>query len=476
MGPFIALTLTLPYIKSIIQTKIKGANPVNSVNLVNLVNPLIMVVATVMFFWPAMWVQPLNLPVTIISDALRASGNPHQKGSFFMGHPVPDPGLLFYPLVALLRTTPTVIICLVLGLLIKIKPHRFLKPVRFWEIPKISYPTFILILYIILYTMLVTYGGKKQDRYLLPIFPALDFLAASGALTTINFIKSRWATSSLLLLTPYSLLLTSYPYYFSYYNPLFGGATTAAQTMQVGWGEGLNEAATYLNNLPNSKSLKVVSWYSTTFEPYFHGQTIYKIDEAKISRSPKPGLAADYVIFYINQVQRRLPSEGGLAYFRQSPPVYTVTLNGLDYAWIYHAPAVSHIITTEKTRLVGQAELLGFDWLTPTGQRLTDLSAGNTAILRLYWEWQGKTAHEIFKLELVDQQGQPHSRGQLLTSNEDQVTKQDGAIMTSDFAFALSPDIPVGQYYLKAWLDRPSKKESVGQFPLLPTEATVSVK
>ncbi len=464
IAPFIALTILSRYLWHV------SRNP-TSANLKFYLSRFMLemtiwssvMAVTFILLWPAMWVHPINLPTTIISDALRASGSPHQKGSFFWGQPVPDPGGLFYPMVALFRTTPLVIIMVLLG---------------FWRMENKA-TRLIFIFYIIFYMLLITFGGKKQDRYLLPIFPALDFLAAVGYVQFIQkfgFLQKRKILFySLPVILQAMLILPTYPYYFSYYNQLLGGAPTAAQYIQVGWGEGLNEAADYLNSLPNANSRKVVSWYSTTFEPYFHGQTIYKIDESKISRSPKPGLAADNVVFYINQTQRDLPSDGALAYFRQSPPIYTVMLNGLEYGWVYPAPAVTHIIN-DQTRLVGQAELLGFDGLTENGQRLTALPVGKTSILRLYWEWQGKTSAEIFKIELVDNQGQPHSRGQLLTSDEDQVKKQDGAIIISNFAFTLSPDIPVGQYYLKFWLDRPSKQESVGQFPLSPTDAAVSVE
>ena len=49
-----------------------------------------------------------------------------------------------------------------------------------------------------------------------------------------------------------------YPYYFTYYNPLVGGSRTAPDVMTVGWGEGLDAAARWLNQQPNSAELCVV--------------------------------------------------------------------------------------------------------------------------------------------------------------------------------------------------------------------------
>ncbi|NJN93047.1 MAG: hypothetical protein HC875_02625 [Anaerolineales bacterium] len=154
--------------------------------------------------------------------------------------------------------------------------------------------------------------------------------------------------------------------------------------MQVGWGEGLDEAAAFLNTRPNAESLKVVSWYSTTFEPYFKGHSIYEVDDEKISRSPKPGLAADYVVFYVNQTQRQLPSEGAIQFFQASAsPVYTVTLNGLDYAWIYPSLSLPHTLDGEA-RLVGQSELLGYRLTDEAGQPVTTAYPESVVLISLY--------------------------------------------------------------------------------------------
>ena len=225
----------------------------------------------------------------------------------------------------------------------------------------------------------------------------------------------------------------------------------------------------------------MTSWYSTTFEPYFNGHAIYKIDEEKISASAKPGLAADYVVFYINQIQRQLPSEGALAYFQQREPVHTVSLSGQPYAWIYAAPGVSHIVAQEA-RLVGQAELLGFDWFDAGGQQpLTELPSGSVATLRLYWEWQGKSPDDPIRVSLVDGGGQTWGWANVIDSGEAAIAgagtpaAQEGAIVVSDYALAVFPGTPPGPYFLRAWIDRPHTGEVVGQFPLEAADSTVVV-
>ncbi|MDM8531234.1 glycosyltransferase family 39 protein [Anaerolineales bacterium HSG25] len=485
MGAFVGLMLLIRYLRR--ETGSAGFQPA----LRDLLIWSCIMLIPIVVLWPAMWVDPIMLPIDIISDALRASGNAHQKGSFFLGQPVPDPGPLYYLLVVLFRTSPVIIIGL------------FGLPLIFWrcnETKKINisgrdaktqqnklYPQWstimILLAYILLYSLLVTYGGKKQDRYILPIFPALSMLATMGYLQLWRSFASLLAGgteggrmshklkpsslglgySGLILLIQLALIWPHHPYYFTYYNPLFGGPTVAARVMQVGWGEGLNEAAKFLNSLPEHDQHSAVAWYSTAFEPYFAGQTIYKINEAKLSRNPKPGLAADYVVLYINQLQRRLPSDGALTYFQQTEPLHTVNLNGLEYAWVYPAPGVSHIMQT-RTRLVGQVELLGFEWLNEQGLRLETPPSGTVPTLRLYWEWQGKQEADPLELSVVDAAGHTVGWGSLISSTEASLVKQDGAIAVSDYAMPIFPATQPGQYYLKAWLDRAETGERIGEF------------
>lgn len=495
IGAFIGLTLLVVYLRQATLTTAKAA-------LLRWLTDMLLwsVAAGLVFvlFWPAMWVDPLGVVTTILGDALRASGSPHQKGSFFLGQPVPDPGLLFYPLILLLRTTPVVFIGLLLSL------WGLIWPTRTTQNDQTSSPTSyaprttlaILLAYLILYTLLVTYGGKKQDRYLLPVFPAVSMLAAFGyvyvlrityyvfrslpnlSVTTQYAIRNTQYVPPLLfaflLILQTLAVLPAYPYYFSYYNPLAGGGATAARLVQVGWGEGLNEAAAYLNTLPNAETTQVVSWYSTTFEPYYRGQAIYKIEDEKISRSAKPGLAADYVVFYINQTQRQLPSEGALQYFQTAAPVYTVTLQGIDYAWIYPSVGMD-VAMPNEARLVGQAELLGYDLTTEAGEPTQVAYPESVVLLSLYWEWQGKVPDEPIRISLVDESGATRGWGNAIETVAPlpYAQWQEGMVVRDDFALVIFPDTEPGDYRLAAWIERPATGETVGVFPI---DASVKIR
>jgi hypothetical protein len=178
-------------------------------------------------------------------------------------------------------------------------------------------------------------GAKKFDRYLLPAHLALDLVAALGWVAAAHWIAGRFerlSRAALPLLGTAALAgqlacaLPAFPYYFSYYNPLLGGTKSAPRVMMVGWGEGLDQAADYLNGLREADRPRVASWvWNGTFSYFYEG---------RIVRS-REWLDADYGVVYINFRQRgRLPQEV-LEHVRDLTPVKVVRLQGLDYAQVY---------------------------------------------------------------------------------------------------------------------------------------------
>ncbi|MFH1354152.1 MAG: glycosyltransferase family 39 protein [bacterium] len=191
----------------------------------------------------------------------------------------------------------------------------------------------ILILFIALFTILMTLGAKKGDRYILPSFLLLDTLVVITFFYLINLFKTR----RLLLVISYCLLVTGllwqaiditrlHPHLLAYVNPVtkpFYG------DRRLGWGEGFDLAADYLNKKPNATELIVASVYPTEFAYNFIGQVI-PLNHFEDNN-------ADYVVLY-----RALFERGPDAWetdilnrFSNQTPEKTITLNGLDYIWIY---------------------------------------------------------------------------------------------------------------------------------------------
>jgi hypothetical protein len=91
-------------------------------------------------------------------------------------------------------------------------------------------------------------------------------------------------------------VLQTAPYYMNYYDPLLGGDRAAPGVMMIGRGEGLDQAARFLNSLPDARKLCVYSWYATgPFGFYFKGKT-WAMDASKTLNDI---LIADCAVFYI---------------------------------------------------------------------------------------------------------------------------------------------------------------------------------
>ncbi len=301
--------------------------------------------ATFILLWPAMWVNPLGTLKIIFSQAMVYAVEGHENITFFNGqiYPVGDSAWYFYPISFVWRTSPVVLIGLGLAGIGMVFRKRLSLPAQRTRV--VGY----LSLYAIIFLIMMSLGDKKFDRYLLPAHLALDLVAGYGwvVLAETLFIRLSDRISlgsrrvgvilmySSVIVWQLSGVLQTYPYYFNYYNPLLGGSAKAGEVMMIGWGEGLDLAADYLNELPSAEKLRVVSWYGNGSLSYiFKGQTI----NMEVDMTLKDLRKADYAVLYINQVKRQLPSREILRYFEDLSPVHVVFIGGVEYAWIYDMP------------------------------------------------------------------------------------------------------------------------------------------
>ncbi len=467
---------------------------------------LIGLVAVVTFtvLWPAMWVHPAAaLSLTfgkLFTDQEAGAGN---LGMFWLGQFVEDPGPAFYPVAFLLKATPWLLFGLVLNLVFtfnsKLKTqHSKLTSIFFW-------------LFALTYLVLMTLASKKSIRYMLPAFPVFYLLAgqafyqlgvwansrmnkwqnerlshhesangesANGELATSRSKYPELALRSPLLAFHFPLaalrftLITLlilftffyHPYYFTYYNPLLLGWRWAPQTILVGWGEGLDQAARYLNTLP---SATVSAWYEWLFPVFYQGQTEPVVP-------PEHLLTADHAVLYINQVQRNIPDPNIIHYFRtRRQPEQTVRLAGIDYAWVYPGPIVAQGVHPDPSPQYplggdfgGEVQLLGYK-LHPQAQ------SGQPLIVTLYWRVQSVPPGERFVfVRLVDQAGRIWAK-----SDSPPVMGlwpverwQPGMLIEDAQALLIPPGTPPGQYRLEVgWYEPtsgqplPASGQPVGQ-------------
>lgn len=433
-------------------------------------------------FWPAMWVIPAAALRTVFVIGAKYASEGHAKGNFFLGAVSNDPGVIFYPFTWLLRSSPLVWLgLLAAGLSL---PFRGRRP---GESPPASTGVYLLLLllYAALFTAFMTLGEKKQDRYLLPIYPAMTVIAAAGLVQLANLkpaALNRYAKGALVglaLLFQAGLVAANYPYYFTYYNPLLGGLPAASRWVTIGWGEGLDQAAAYLNQKPGAEKLRVSSWYQSTFAPFFKGEAI------SYSQEKGKALAGDYVVFYLNQWQRRFPDEELYRYFEDRyRPEKVIALNGVDYVAIYPGPHIQHYVEdrVDENRRVyrGIAALLGWDWPTAADPDRPQVAAGGALPFRLYWEYLGKAPEERFFFRLLGPDGQVWAEGAsqpLLSENGDPAAWRQGQIVTEAGDLTVPPGTPPGEYRLQIGFYTQAPAVTAGEltFDLPPEEARVQV-
>jgi hypothetical protein len=304
--------------------------------------------ALFVLLWPAMWVDPLNSLARIFSQATAYAAEGQDSATFFMGtvYQSGQSPWFFYPVSLLWRLTPPVTIGLLLALLAWLFPRRAGLTIGHKRVIQ------VMTLFTILFLVLITLSQKKADRYQIPVQPALCILAALGWVTwaqallqqaqarfrsgRLNHLAQNpgiWLAIVSGLLVVWQLLgpLQTFPYY-DYYNDLLGGSQAATPVMMIGRGEGLDQAARYLNSLPNASNLVAMARYNKgCVSYYFNGRVLGMEDDASLADLQK----ADYVILYIHQWQRQIPSKEALDYLKTLKPVFVARIGGLDYAEVY---------------------------------------------------------------------------------------------------------------------------------------------
>ena len=416
-------------------------------------------VALLTFFclWPAMWVAPVGTVQRMVADMAEDTGGGWHQ--FFMGRRTKDPGFLFYPVVLLFRATPLTLIGAVASLIFFSRETR----VTSHESRITNHALVMLVICILLFTLFISFGSTKFDRFLLPIFPSVDILAALGLYKLAKAISTRWrksvkALALLTLIVQAGFALPHHPYFLSFYNPLVGGPAQAPKVLFIGWGEAFEQAARYLNGKENAAELKVAAQYPASFGPYFAGQTlaISKMYPTDIW----PWLPADYIVFYINGAQRNVPDPDVVSYFRSLELEHTVQAKGIEYGWIYRAPqfilseapapqypaqADPSGLRPSGRSLAGKVLFLGYDLYGPA-------ESGDTLQVTTYWQCLEEMDDDYsVYVRLEDEAG--HLWGQ----TDDWPVKgflptsqwKEGMIIRDEYSIEILAGTPVGDYGLE---------------------------
>ncbi len=326
-------------------------------------------IAAMFALWPTMWSHPLTAVSRLIDNVQSVNRGFHPTTGIFWGNGETDKNLLYYLVVFPYHLTPLTTVGLLVGLLLIVAGAvAYVRRRDHWS-ARILPLALSLVAYIVIFMTPVSVISRRGDRYILPVFFASAVLAAlalwwlagwvARTLLRRGDVSTPFYVAAGVALVQVGFIATYHPYYLAYYNPLLNAAERAPQTINVGWGEGLDQAAAYLNEVQTGPPGVVAAWYSNQFAPYYRGLTV------DLS-SQEAALTADYTVFYINQVQRGFPSREILNYFRQRAPLHVVEVGGIEYAWIYEGPVISQnpqqgFNTPVEAVLSGKARLYGVD-------------------------------------------------------------------------------------------------------------------
>ncbi len=413
---------------------------------------------TVFALWPALWVVPGDVARQMFGYvAFRAiEGEGGGSGTFFLGTPraFEDLGSLFYPVVLLFRTGPWVWLGLALLAVLIWRAGG-------WSRRDKVGPG-IMLFFLVVYLVLISRATLKFDRYVVPMLPALDMMAAVGLVIAWQWLTRHWSRlgqlgwsmASVVLVSMMALAWSHHPYYYTYWNPLLGGMRQAVLVLPVGVGyEGIEQVAAYLDALPNAEMLKLASANSGKIRPLFKGETI------PMTNLDGEWYLADYTFIYISQLQRGKHDPEIIKYLKGKPLEFSFSLFGVDYGWLYQGPGAQYF--GGDTKLEGRATLHAYDLSE------TELRAGQTLTITVYFRNGGQETSDRFYVRLVDADGYVWAQDTVRPyPGYEDAFRTRGAIVEGKANLALPVGMPPGQYVLKMGYENAVTGQPIGQFAL----------
>lgn len=279
--------------------------------------------------WPALWSIPGQALRAVAGLSVQyAAHEAEATATFFRGQAATQVGASFYPLAVWFRATPLALLGALLAILPGAARPGAVEPRRRMN----GRLALALGGYALLYLALVSLSLKKFDRYALPALLTLDVLAALGWAWALQALwrqragAAAAATLALAVLQGALLLGPLYPaHYLAYYNPLAGGLRQAVRTLPVGWGEGIEAAASHLAAHPQAAQRTVATWALAGLAPLYPGEVL--------PLTPENLPQADAVLLYIADWQAQDPP--ARAFFQEREPTYVATVGGVPYAWVF---------------------------------------------------------------------------------------------------------------------------------------------
>jgi hypothetical protein len=424
---------------------------------------------TVVVVWPSVWAAPSQVVHLLRVGVEVEGGSEHVVLNYFLGRPNPAPGPLYYPVVLAIRTTPWTLAGV---LLLSFALWGGGPGVRGRGLEARNLAA--LTGFVILFVAGLSLFPKKLDRYLVPAFPALDILAAAGLvgiwgsvrgaakrggerpsfarspIAGIRGIRGIGSASIVVAVVALAALTNAFwchPYGVACFNQALGGIQRGVRTVLVGEGEGLGEAAAWLNQQPDITGVKVTSTMRNSLQGFLrHGA--HAISEEGTDLNEKTG----YVAIYIRHLQRwQDHPPPPYARFYDLPPVHVVAIRGIDYVRIYQVPqpVVSHV---PRVDFGPSLHLYGYEMDTT--------AVRDTGTLSLTVQWQARApvpeAYRLF-VHVLNEEGQRVGQVDVPPAGPDHPTSawEPYRYVTWVHPVVLPPDLPPGPYRVAVGLYRP---------------------
>ncbi len=327
---------------------------------------LLVALIVMVAFWPALWVEPIGIFTKILSKSSSRATAGIGFRLFFNGVTTQGQNFpwYFYPYALAWRSTPLTLVGLAAAALAWIRQWGLFKE------QKVRQLSTGMALAAFFFTIEMGLGAMKMDRYIIPthlflsLVSALGWIATGQRLSEMSFKAGWWqkarnhtlaAVLVVVLAVQITQTVSTYPYYYAYYNPLLGGTKGAEKMFWLGWGEGLEQVGAYLNTLPDAENTSVMSLHAYgPLSYFFEGKTLGKPWPAEITYEALE--EPDYIVIYVSEKQTNyLPPV--LEVLSHHEPELVVTINGVSYAQLY---AMSDLSAAEwdflGTRLPSKAE------------------------------------------------------------------------------------------------------------------------
>ncbi len=305
---------------------------------------LLVLALTYVIIWPGMWTAPREMLSQVFGNAL---------GYAFQGTRLPATGQIdlqqlqissggfgFYLASFGWSSTPLlwVGVFLSIGSLFKIRTDT---ETNIYRLLSLAFGC-LAVIFIVLFSLTRREGSP---HYILTSYVSLEVVSGIGFWQGIKALKNKlvnpkwtWIPALILFGSVVFQIVTALrqsPYYYTYQNPIL--KALGAARPQYGYGEGLELAAAYLANKPNSEQLEATAFYGIgPFSYYFPGKTRLLLPVTFINAQTISEIYnSDYlVLYYAYEKSLQMPFNL-LQAIDEVPPEQSIWLNGVEKVRIY---------------------------------------------------------------------------------------------------------------------------------------------